>query len=461
MTAISAGNIKKNIFRGVSIAPLVAFRIIFGLLMLFGVLRFVSKGWVDELYIQPKFHFTYLGFEWVKPLPDFWMYTPFLLMVAACVGIVFGAFYRFHSILFFLCFTYVELLDKSYYLNHYYFVSLIAFWMILVPANADFSWDAKRKPEIRRTRVPAWCIGVIQLQLAIVYFFAGIAKLNTDWLYHAQPLKTWLQAYRDLPVVGGLFASAWLAFAFSWVGCLYDLCIPFLLWSKKFRTPAYVFVVIFHVLTWMLFPIGVFPWVMIFSTLIFFPAALHKKWLRPVMKWFGWQQTVAVIHKIKVNKAQLTFFSLFFAIQLALPFRYLAYPGELFWHEQGFRFSWRVMLMHKEAYATFYVHNKKTGGEMEIDNAQYLSPTQADQMATQPDMILAYAAYLKQQFADTILQYRDLKIHITDPEIRASIYVSLNGRPSQLFVAKDKDLTQYKINYKPITWLEPFSNTQP
>ena len=35
-------------------------------------------------------------------------------------------------------------------------------------------------------------------------------------------------------------------------------------------------------------------------------------------------------------------------IQVIFPLRYIFYPGELFWHEQGYRFSWRVMLMEKE-----------------------------------------------------------------------------------------------------------------
>ena len=126
-------NTEKFLFKPVNSAPLIIFRIIFGALMLFGALRFIWKGWVSELYIDPQFHFTYLGFEWVKPLPGNWMYLPFIGMVFAALGILLGAFYRLSALLFFLLFTYVELLDKTYYLNHYYFVSLVAFLMIFLP----------------------------------------------------------------------------------------------------------------------------------------------------------------------------------------------------------------------------------------------------------------------------------------------------------------------------------------
>ena len=53
-----------------SIYPLVTFRIIFGLMMCFSSIRFMTKGWVEDLYIKPKFFFTYYGFEWVKPLNE-------------------------------------------------------------------------------------------------------------------------------------------------------------------------------------------------------------------------------------------------------------------------------------------------------------------------------------------------------------------------------------------------------
>jgi hypothetical protein len=425
--------------------------------MLFGIIRFVSKGWVQQLYIDPQYFFGYLGFEWVKPLEGNLMYLPFILMIVAAVGILFGCLYRFSAILFFVCFTYVELLDKSNYLNHYYFVSLMSFLMILVPANRRLSIDSWIWPKLHRQTTFQWHISILKFQLAVVYVFAGIAKLNGDWLFHAQPLKTWLQAHHNIPLVGGMMQEEWLAYVFSWTGCLYDLFIVFFLLSNRFRPFAYFFVVVFHIVTWYLFPIGVFPWVMIFSTLIFFHSDTHQKVLNWFEKRFTKQPKSFESKPLKTSAPILRYFLIvFIAAQLLIPFRYIAYPGNLFWNEEGFRFSWRVMLMHKEGHATFYLHDKATGRESEINNAKFLTQTQEDQMATQPDMILQYAQILKEHYDGQTLHYGEYTFKIEDPAIYARIYVSLNGRPSQLFVDKKQDLASLPYDLKHRDWIESF-----
>src|ERR1700741_1659593 len=105
----------------VNIAPLVMFRIAFGLLMIVSISRFIVKGWVEQMYILPKFFFPYFGFEWVQPLPGNMMYLVFGILPLASVGIMLGLFYSLSTISFFILFTYVELIDKTNYLNHYYF----------------------------------------------------------------------------------------------------------------------------------------------------------------------------------------------------------------------------------------------------------------------------------------------------------------------------------------------------
>ena len=445
------------LFREVSITPLIAFRILIGALFLFSTLRFVSNGWVKQLYIDPPFHFSYLGFDWVHTLPGNWMYLPFIALILASLGIIFGAFYRVSTMLFFLAFTYVELLDKSYYLNHYYFVSIIAFLLIWLPANAQFSFDAKRNPTIQRETIPNWPIFLLRFQLGLVYCFAGIAKINSDWLLEAQPLRMWLQAFRDLPLVGDLLATSWVAFVFSWFSCFYDLTIPFFLSHSRTRNSAYFFVVAFHILTWLLFPIGVFPWVMIFSTLIFFPASFHEKWINRLKKVFRWTNNSSTT-SISRSRITIGLLSVFLIIQLVIPFRYLLYPDNLFWHEEGFRFSWRVMLMEKKGYATFYVEDRNTRKSIEITNSDYLTPQQIDQMSRQADMILQFAHFLGKKYQDTTLHFGSKSVHLSRPRVSADVYVTLNGRPNQQFVSRETDLMQEQYNLKHRTWILPLKN---
>ncbi|WP_372906029.1 HTTM domain-containing protein, partial [Rhodohalobacter sp.] len=57
-------------------APLAVFRILFGILMLWSIVRFAVNGWIYKLYIEPQFFFSYYGFEWVQPIGE-WTYLIF------------------------------------------------------------------------------------------------------------------------------------------------------------------------------------------------------------------------------------------------------------------------------------------------------------------------------------------------------------------------------------------------
>lgn len=422
--------------------------------MFYSTSRFILKGWVYSQLIAPKLHFTYFGFAWVKPLPENGMYFVFVLMLLACVGIILGLFYRLSMITFFLTFTYTELIDITYYLNHYYFVSLVAFLMIFVPAHRAFSLDIWRKPSLKQTQVPAWTIGIFKLQIAIVYFYAGLVKLNYDWLFRAMPLAIWLPAKTSLWGIGVLFKYKITAYIFSWAGMLFDTFIVFFLLNKKTRVWAYLVVVAFHTLTAMLFQIGVFPVVMTFCVLIFFSAKFHEKLLKPFSRLTPHPSLLTLRstpHPSPLTP-DLSFLTsilliLFFTFQLLFPWRYVLYPGNIFWTEEGYRFSWRVMLMEKAGTATFYVKNTETGREGIVPNRQFLNDHQEKQMAMQPDMILQYAHFLKEHYE---------KQGVTNPSVRAEVYVTLNARPSQLYINPEIDLTKIEENWQHKNWILEF-----
>ena len=334
--------------RPVSIAPLAMFRILFGFIMLVSIIRFTLKGWIKTLYIEPQYYFTFYGFEWVKPLGATGMYAIFLIMALAALMIMLGYRYRLAAVLFFLSFTYVELIDKSNYLNHYYFVSIIGFLMILLPANRSFSVDTWINPTLAVSKVPAWTIVVIKLQIAIVYFYAGAAKLNPDWLLEAMPLRLWLPANAHLPVIGGILDIPAIAYVFSWFGAIYDLTIVFFLLYRPTRIWAYMVVLIFHLSTAVLFQIGMFPYVMVLATLIFFTPDFHEKLITGIKRAISYvlpeQTSVQTIapNVWTLNKSFSGLIGLIlithFLVQLLIPLRSKLYPGELFWTEQGYRF---------------------------------------------------------------------------------------------------------------------------
>jgi hypothetical protein len=436
----------------VHIAPLAVLRIAFGSIMLVSTLRFIFKGWVYAFYIKPPFHFTFYGFDWVKVPPGIGVYVLFGILVLAAAMVTIGLFYRAAIIAFFLCFTYVELLDKTTYLNHYYFISVMAFLMIWVPAHRYFSVDVWRRPKLAVTRIPAWAINIFKLQLVLVYFFAGLSKLNYDWLIAAMPLKIWLPANADMPIIGRLLTQAWTAYLFSWFGAIFDLFIGFLLLNNRYRRWGYALVIIFHLSTGLLFKIGMFPYIMICVTIIFFSEKTHiriitfLKLLLPKAKTYIPNKD----YHIPAFKARLIglILTLHFIIQLIMPFRFLMYSGKLYWTEEGYRFSWRVMLMEKGGTIFFHVKDPATGRRSEIINSQYLSTFQENQMATQPDMILQYAHFLAAEYE---------KKGIQNPIITADSYVTLNGSGSRLYIDSTVNLATEQETFGHKKWIRPFN----
>ncbi|TRW22361.1 HTTM domain-containing protein [Flavobacterium zepuense] len=435
-------------------ATLAFFRMAFGILMFLSIIRFTAYGWIDQFYIKPVFHFTYYGFGWVKPY-GLYTYIAFIICGLAAIMVAIGYKCRFAITLFFLSFTYVELLDKTTYLNHYYFVSIISFVMIFLPANAYFSVDAYQDPAKAYGKIPRYTTDILKLLLALVYIYAGIAKLNSDWLLHAMPLKIWLPGNAHLPLIGPLLAKLWMAYVFSWAGAIYDLIIVFLLINRRTRWVGFALVVVFHLLTRILFPIGIFPYVMIVSSLLFFDAGFHKKVLLYIGKIFR-IKPLEVNSKIQIpnnkplGQLKIAFLIAFVAFQLVFPFRYLLYPQELFWTEEGFRFSWRVMLMEKAGYAQFTVSDPLTGKGLQVDNSKFLTPFQEKQMSFQPDFILEYAHFLHDH-------YQQEGMH--DPEVRVNAYVALNGRLSILYIDPKVNLAKQDESFSHKTWILPFRDT--
>ncbi|PKB43867.1 vitamin K-dependent gamma-carboxylase-like protein [Cellulophaga sp. RHA19] len=439
-------------------APLVVFRICFGLLMLQSIVRFWAKGWIYDLYIQPKFHFTYYNFEWVKPIGNY-TYLLFIICAVAAILIAIGYKYRLAVFLFFISFTYIELMDKTSYLNHYYFVSVLSFLMFFIPANAYFSVDALVRKKAFKY-VPSYTIDSIKLLLSVVYFYAGLAKINSDWLFRAMPLKIWLPSKYDIPFIGNsLLQQEWMHYFMSWSGMLYDLFIPFLLLYKRTRILAFVAVVVFHLFTRILFPIGMFPYIMIVSSLIFFSDNFHIKIINYIRKIISKlpvaiNKNIAVVmdkNIFSINKKRLTLgvLAVFFTIQLLLPFRYLLYPGELFWTEEGYRFSWRVMLVEKMGYANFKIVDSKTKKQFYVDNADFLTPFQEKQMSTQPDFIVQYAHYLGDHFKKQ--NHKNIQVFVES-------YVAFNGRLSRPYINPKVDLYKEKDLLKHKTWILPFND---
>ena len=393
-----------------SAASAAAFRIAFGVLGIVAVVRFTARDWISELYIEPTHHFTYSGFSWVQPWPAWAMYLQFALLGLASLGVALGYRYRLSIAAFFLLFTYIELIDKTTYLNHYYWVSLVSLLMIFMPLHRTASLDARRHPSsFQVCTIPSWVIWVLRAQVGVVYVFGGIAKLNPDWLLHAQPLRIWLYNNGDLPLVGPLLKEVSLAYAMSWAGAAFDLTIVgWLLWRRS-RPVAYVILIVFHVMTWLLFPIGMFPWIMIAGTLIFFPPDWPHRLLArvfPSTRRANSPTPPSDFHPTLLHRAGVVALGLYAIVQIVVPLRHWAYPGDVRWNEDGYRFAWNIMLTEKTGLVRFRVADLSNGEEWLAYPEEYLSPLQVERMSYQPDMILQTAHLIAEDWKYTGPEHR-------------------------------------------------------
>lgn len=428
-----------------SIAPLVTFRVLFGALMLFGAVRFIYSGWIERLYLTPNFFFKYYGFEWVTPLSEVGIYTLFILIAVSAFCIMIGLFYRISTVIFFLTFSYSELIDATNYLNHYYLVALLAFLLIFIPAHRAFSVDTLIFPRIRAHQVPAWTINILIFQLTIVYTFAGIAKLNYDWLFRAMPLAIWLPERGNTPILGYFFQMEWVAYAFCWFGAFYDLTIAYFLMYRPTRRIAYIAVVVFHVLTKLLFNIGLFPIIMMTNTLIFFSGDVHERFWKRITGYDFNKKTLPSFTKKTIHPLLKTGLILFIIIQILLPFHHLLYQGNVLWTEEGYRLSWRVMVLEKSGNAIFKIKDGATNRKSEIMNSDYLTFFQEKQMSIQPDFIVQYAHFLKKEYEE--------KHGFVEPIITAEVHVAMNGRPSKRLIDNTVNLGEVPFDLKKRGWV--------
>jgi hypothetical protein len=434
-------------------ASLVAFRIGFGLLLFAAIVRFWARGWIYEYFIQPRLFFPYWGFELVRPWPGWGMYAHFGVMAVAALGIASGLWYRLSASVFALTFTWAHLVDQAHYLNHYYLVTLLSLLLVVLPLGRVSSLDARRNPGAPAAPFPTWALWALRAQVALVYFFGGVAKLKSDWLLSAQPLKLWLSASPDFPVLGALLDQDVVAYAFSWAGAVFDLCIVGFLCLARTRLLAFTVLVLFHGATGLLFNLGLFPWLMTLSALIFFPPS----WPRRVAQLVGWPSTEPQpeVHS-SAARPRLGAVSLgvgvFLALQVVLPFRYLAYPGNVLWTEQGFRYSWNVMLMEKSGSAELTVRDAVTQRTWRVQPRDELTRYQAKALAASPEMLLFYAHHLAARFrAQGVMK----------PQVFVEAYASLNGRPSALLVDPRVDLASEHESLAPKTWLMPAPTEPP
>jgi len=456
--------LKRFLFREVDASSLAVFRIGFGFIMAFDAYQYLFKYCISCYWNDPDFLFKYYGFGWVQPLPGTGMTWLWVALGILAVMIMLGWFYRFAIIVFTVLFTYQFLLDQARYLNHFYLVIVFAVLMCLVPANRYLALDARRRPDTASPVIPFWPLFVLGAQLEIVLIYAGLVKLNWDWL-NLEPLRMWLVSRADLPIVGQLFVHDWaVAVAAYGVIALHLIGAPLLMFRKT-RLVVLCIYATFHTLNHFVFEIGIFPWFTLFASLLLFSPNWPKQVFSKVRRaWPIFREDVFLPVAERFSTARLPsagtqllitgVMAAWLSTQLLIPLRHLALPGDVAWNEAGHRFSWRMKLRDKKGDAIFTVQDGDSNARRKVDPRRVLTSRQVIKMSCQPDMILQFAHYIGDSSKDQ-LGWRN-------PRVTAEVFCSLNGRSSQRLVVGSVDLYRQERELWSPNWIttltEPLSD---
>lgn len=438
-------SLKNKLFAETSIYSLVVARLAFGLLSILECIRQFDRGVIEEYYILPKIHFTYYGFGWISPLSGEGMYWFHCLLIALAIFVTIGLFYRISLALFTIGFTYTFLIDQTTFLNYFYMMILYGILLLFMPANRYFSLDSYFDRRIKTEKISFWPIFLLRAQTEIILFYAGLVKINYDWLVRSQPLKSWLREKETIPQLEYLFAQDWLVMAACYAVVIMHLSSPLLLFK---RTRIYIFLIYccFHTLNSHVFVVGAFPWLTISMTTLFFA----PDWPKKIFKFFNKAKDVNNFKPLSNSTQKIAMYLMAFWIisQVLIPLRHYLYPSFVSWSDEGKRFAWRMKLNKFDGATIFIVTDPKTNRRWRVDNEQYLTYGQHVELQCQPDVILQFAHYLQKVWEEE-KGYKNVQVNV-------HAFCSLNKRSMQRYIDPNVDLTKIKRDLKHRDWVTKF-----
>ena len=424
-----AASTDRLLFQEVDNSPLIAFRILFGFVMLCECVGGVATGWVTTTFVEPPMTMSVIGFDWLRPLPGSGMYGYYLVMGLLGALVMVGVRFRLSLALLTLLWAAAHVMQVSHYNNHHYLMLLCCLLLWFCPAERRCSWDVRRDPGRREWTCPRWCLLAFALQMSIVYVYGGVAKLDADWLA-GRPLAIWFAAKTGYPLVGWLYEMGWLPPIVAWGGLVFDLSIVPLLCWRRTRIAAIAASGVFHLFNAITFGVGMFP-VLGFGFALFFLAPDQVS--RTLFRRSPADPLPRTVRPPRWRPLTAALLGLFFLVQLLLPLRHWLYEGHVSWTEEGHRMAWRMMLRAKDGEARFEVVDPATGEAWSVAPADHLSPVQSRVVGCQPAATWQFVRHLEREYA--------ARGH-PDVEVYVHARATLNGRPWRTIIDPTVDLTR-------------------
>jgi vitamin K-dependent gamma-carboxylase len=418
------------------------FRLAFGLFMVYQCYYYYSVELIQKGFLAPALLFGYDWFPFLDVLPEPAMQGILILMAIGAMLMALGVWMRVGCIVFSLGQAYFLFLEKAYYNNHIYLFVLIP--LLLCFTHADH-FVSLRSMKGRVGAIRRWELFILQLQIAIVYFYGGLTKINPYWLFEQEPARTAINTMPSNLIFNTLMGNEWGVYLLIYGGLLLDLSAPFLLWHKRVRNWAIWLFIAFNLTNSQIFDdIGVFPFVMLGTIILFYGADEL-----PLLRRLPGALTDAAAKNLPQSPSwAINVLVGYFAIQLLFPFRGHFLPNPLDYTTIANRFSWRMKVdTRKIEELSFTVIDPGSNTRIPIDIAQLLNPVQINALALDPRNVVQFAHYLKREA---------VKRDIRNAEVKARIRIRYNGGPPQYYIDPNTDLGEAEVNpFRPIPWLVP------
>ncbi len=432
--------------------PLALFRVVFGAAILYQCVHYMGSGLIESGLFAPKMLFKYEGFGWVQPFSKETMHLVLLLLTMSAAEICLGLWSRLAAAIFGFGFLYILLLEKALFNNHLYLFCLLAILLAFMPA--DNVWSATRlfsNKEPAERRVPRWTILLLRAQFFIVYFYGGIAKLTSDWLVHQEPMRTVLHYFALKHPGAGFMEQEAMVYLFTYGSLLFDLSVGFLLLWRPSRMWALIGVVFFNITNHVLFDdIGVFPFVMLPATLLFFPPEEVAAFLDRI----GWRlkpegkrkRAEVPTHEPPGRWVPVRVLAgSYLVFQLIFPLRWLFLPGNVDWTSVGQRFSWRMKSQVREVEKLEFQATNDQGERGKVGADTYLNTLQLEVLPRDPRMVIDFARFV---LADM------RKRGIPAEHVPTDIIVRFNGRAPQPMYPPALDVAALRPETDPVVkWM--------
>lgn len=402
-TSSFLGRLQRQLFEPASVFPLVALRIAFGFTMFSWSVLMMLSGRVSEIYAPQKIQIPYVGLEWLQPLPVAGMLLVFVIMALSALALGAGYRYRLSTGLFFVLFAYVAFIDRASYLSYYYFVLLLCLMLWVSPAHRMFSFDLLRKPDIRVDYTPGWLLMAFKIQVVMVFFFAGMAKLNSDWLYSGSQMTRWLQ-----DILGGsgefIGRNTWIPVGLSWLLVLFDFIMPHFLLDPRTSHRAFWVVVMVQLAGMMFLPTGIFPLLVVLSCTVFLPGTLVHNFFSRIAYFlydiFQFRSEVftpgeTLMLQFRSRMIFPVLVMAFLGIQILIPVGMYLNMGSIRWASTAFHFSWDMRLHESPHLLEFYSKDVSTGAVAKIETGSLISRHQQEQMAQDLSLLKGFISQLK------------------------------------------------------------------